>query len=91
MQTFTKQPSDVLDYTLDFSQWLAPSDTIAAITVTADPGITLSQSSFTNTTITVWLAGGTDGASYKIQVLATTASSPARIKDVDFLLKVKEL
>jgi len=64
MPTITKDPNAVLDYTLDWSDWLE-ADTIAASTWTVDAGLTKNSDSFTDTTTTVWLSGGTAGQVYE--------------------------
>ena len=64
MPAFTKDPNAVLDYTLDWSDWLE-TDTIAASTWTVDAGLTKDSDSFTPTTTTVWLSGGTAGRVYE--------------------------
>jgi hypothetical protein len=64
MPTITKDPNAVLDYTLDWSDWLE-TDTIAASTWVVDAGLTKDSDSFTPTTTTVWLSGGTAGRVYE--------------------------
>lgn len=59
----TKRPNAVLDYTLDWSDFL-DTDTIATATWTVDAGLTKDSSSNTTTTSTVWLSGGTEGEVY---------------------------
>lgn len=65
-----KDPSDVLDYQIDWSAALG-TDTIASSTWTAT-GYTINSNSFTPTTTTVWLAGGPAGVN-KITNRITTA------------------
>ena len=55
-----KDPSDVADYQIDWSA-LLETDTIATSTWTAPVGFTINSNTFTDTTATVWLAGGTAG------------------------------
>jgi len=57
-----KDPQSVLDYTFDWTDWLAGvSDTILSRTITVD-GVTVGSSILAGDTVTVWLAGGTVGA-----------------------------
>lgn len=63
--SFLKDPSAVLDYEFDWSEWLG-SDTISSHTVTAGSGITVASSSATSTAVTAWLSGGTAGTSYVV-------------------------
>lgn len=55
---FIKDPSAVLDYQWDWSQWLAVGETISAVTLTYTGGITENSHSNTNTTVTAWISGG---------------------------------
>lgn len=66
-----KDPSDVLDYQIDWSAALG-TDTISASTWTAPAGYTIDSSSNTPTTTTVWLRGGPVGVN-KITNRITTA------------------
>lgn len=65
-----KDPDAVLEYTLDWTDWLADvSDTISTHAVT-ESGITKASSSNTTTAVTAWLSGGAVGqvpsATYRI-------------------------
>lgn len=77
MRTYVKDPSAVLDYKFDWkaltnvtglTDWLSAGETIASRTITNDTGITVDSSSITdtNTSVTVWLSGGTAGIYYKV-------------------------
>lgn len=73
--SFTKDPRAVLDYLFDWSGWLAPAETITASTMTVDPaGLTVQSASFTATTATVWLTGGTLGARHAVTNHVTTSA-----------------
>lgn len=85
-QSFVKDPDAVLDYKFDWanttnggaeSDWLASGETIVTRTITASTGITVDSSSITdsNTSVTVWLSGGTVGATYDIACLVVTSAS----------------
>ena len=62
---FTKDPSAVLDYTIDWSDWL-DSDTISTSTWTVPTGLTEDSDTNTTTTATVWLSSGTAGTQYTV-------------------------
>jgi hypothetical protein len=66
MATYDKDPDAVLDYGFDWSDWLESAETIATSTWTVPAGITKDSDTKDNTTTTIWLSGGTEGASYKI-------------------------
>lgn len=72
--TFIKDPSAVLDYAFDWSDWLASGETIATHTITVDKGLTKDSSTESDGKVTVWLSGGTVGEWYKIACLITTSA-----------------
>jgi hypothetical protein len=80
LQNPLKDPSAVLDYVFDWTEWLATGETIAVdsetgeklITITADTGITVDSSTESDGKIIVWLSGGTAGINYKVACLITT-------------------
>lgn len=55
-----KDPSAVLDYTFDWSEWLGEGEVITAHAVTVD-GATLDSSGLVGAVITAWVSGGTNG------------------------------
>ena len=83
---FLKDPDAVLDYKFDWqaltngsgdSDWLASSETIDTYTIEADTGITVDSDSKTDadTSITVWLSGGTVETSYDIRCEIVTTDN----------------
>lgn len=87
---FTKQPAEILDYDVDFSDWFTNRlDTLASFTVTADAGITVVGSTRSGNVVKVILSGGTSGTKYKIQIQLTT--SAGMVKEADFVVAVKEV
>lgn len=75
---FKKDPDEVLDYLFDFKaltngngneDYLESGETISTKTITADTGITVDSSTIvnTNTSVKVWLSGGTAGNSYNVE------------------------
>jgi hypothetical protein len=86
-----KDPDATLDYQLDWSAWLADGVTIVDLDVTADGGVTVDQHSFTSTTTTAWLSGGTAGEIANITFRITTDSSPvAQIDDRTLKLRIAD-
>jgi hypothetical protein len=82
LQNPLKDPSAVLDYAYDWTEWLANGETIAVdsetgeklITITADTGITVDSWTEDDGKVTVWLSGGTAGINYKVACLITTSA-----------------
>lgn len=89
LNTFTKQPSEVLDYDIDYSSALDSGDTIVAKTVIADTGIGVDTSMIVGgNTVKIWISGGTNGITYKITSRITTAAG--RVREDEIKIKVKE-
>lgn len=81
-----KDPDEVLDYILDWTDRLG-TDTVATSTWTVPTGITQNSDSATTTTTTIWLQGGTEGESYSFVNRVVTAAG--RTMDQTVRLKVK--
>lgn len=87
---FTKQPVEVKDYDIDYSEWLTSGDNVQSATVTVVPtGLTVDAVYINDPRIKVWLSGGTDGTAYKLTVTMTSADG--RIKQDEFKIKVKDV
>lgn len=68
-----KDPDDILDYGVDWSARLS-GDTLAASDWIVPDGITEDSASFSASSATIWLSGGTAGQSYAITNRVTTAA-----------------
>lgn len=97
---FIKQPAETLDYDIDFSEFLTDGDTLLAtgnppvpspLNVVVDqPGLSLGPTFIVGTnTIKQWVSGGTNGVKYKITITAT--SNAGRVKQVEFVIRVKDI
>lgn len=73
VQQFLKDPDAVLDYQIDWEDWLG-EDTISDSEWTVPTGITNDGDTNTATTATIWLSGGTAGTRYKLINHITTVS-----------------
>jgi hypothetical protein len=82
-----KDPDAVLDYSIDWSEWLA-DDTIDTSEWTVPEGITGGATSKTDTAVTIWLSGGTAGQTYTIRNRITTAGG--RTNDQTFKISCVE-
>lgn len=89
MKVFRKQPNDHIDYDIDFSEWLTGGDIITSVDVTVSPGIDVTGTEISDTFVKLWIDNGTNGNSYKFSILAYTQQG--REKEVDFLMKVRDL
>jgi hypothetical protein len=81
-----KDPNEVLDYAIDWSQRLA-GDIIDTSTFTVPTGIVMNSQSKTNTMTTVWLSGGSEGVTYDI--LNRIVTNGGRTMDQTVELRVK--
>lgn len=104
MKTFEKQPSDVLDYDIDMSEWFEDmvGDDIQSVTVTVTgtgvaPDLILGPDSHPqyqlidspSVSFKVWLGEGVNGKTYKVTSRVITGAG--REKEVDFKIKVKDV
>lgn len=86
--TNLKDPSAVLDWTFDWSNWLAAAETITDHTITADTGITVDSSTEDAGVVTVWLSGGTARIDYRVSCLITT--SAGRTDERSIMIQVED-
>ena len=61
LQNPLKDPSAVLDYVFDWTEWLATGETIESYVITVDAGLTLNSDSESNGAVVAWLSGGEVG------------------------------
>ncbi len=80
LKKHVKDPDEVLDYGIDWNgpaaeggPWLESGDVLESSTWTADDGITIQSSSFSDTQTTVWVSGGTAGEQYELENDVVTA------------------
>jgi hypothetical protein len=90
-----KDPNAVLDYSIDWADWLLacePDDTIQThqIVLQAASALVVEQSATVNagTRVTFWLSGGTAGTVERVVCRITTADG--RIDDRSVWIKIKE-
>jgi len=83
-----KDPYAVLDYSLDWTNWMPSGDTITSITVSADAGITIDSTTNTDYIATANISGGTAGNIYNIEFKIVTTNG---LRDSrNFRIKVLE-
>jgi hypothetical protein len=85
--TFTKDPDAVLDYSVDWTRWLA-GDQIATSTWTVPDGIEKTADTHAPDKTTIWLRGGTAGQSYSVTNRITTTGG--RTDERSFVLRVED-
>lgn len=88
MKTFKKDPSDILDYSIRWANFL-DTDTISTSSWTLESGITNDNDSNDTDSTTVWISGGSEGYTYTVTNRIVTAGG--RTKEQSFKLKVENL
>lgn len=92
LATFEKQPADVMDYDIDYTQWLPSTDSVASVSYTVTPSGALAVNSAlvieNGTRVKLWVSGGTNASTYKAEVTVTTVLG--RIKQDEVRFRVKE-
>lgn len=92
--TYYKDPQAILDYKINWGPWL-DTDTIyldeetdqRSSTWSAPAGIQIVASSATDTTATVWLAGGTVGDRYDVTNEITTDGGRTDDKTITIVIE----
>ena len=88
MMTFIKDPDAVLDYSIEWSKWLAGDQIQTSDWSVSDPAVVAANDSNTATRTTVWISGGTAGQSYTVSNHITT--SGGRTDDRSFVIQVQD-
>jgi hypothetical protein len=88
-QRLAKQPTETRKFGMEFNNLLETSETVSGITSVSSEkidgtssdltisttGIETSTVSSKNSLVTFWVAGGTTGNTYKLEILVNTSSS----------------
>jgi len=88
MMTFTKDPDAVLDYSVEWSKWLAGDQIATSEWSASDSSLETADDSITATRTTVWLSGGTVGQLYTVTNRITTAGG--RTDERSFMVQVQD-
>lgn len=90
-----KQPSEVRQYVMDFSNPLESSESIlgiSSVTHTLRGGgvsdLTVYNESVSGQTVIIWVSGGTDRNTYRIEIIVTTDAN--QTLEGDGLLSVRD-
>lgn len=87
-QRLIKQPAEVLKMAVDYVNLLASSESLSSVSsVSADSTtITVGAGAISGTQVQFVVSGGTDGRTYRIEVITVTSTSNTR--EIDGLLTV---
>ena len=86
-----KQPAEKIYFGIDFVNKLSANDALSAVTsVASSPdGLAITGTAISGTQVAFFCASGTDGVSYRIEALVTTAA--AEILEGDAILRVSDV
>ena len=87
MNTYTKDPDALLDYTVDWSDWLEDDETITTSEFIVPNTFTITTESSNSTSGTAWISGGTSGYH---QVTHRITTTDGRSDDRSFWIYIKE-
>lgn len=88
MTTKVKDPDSTVDWQVGWGAWLAQGESIASTqTLVNPPGLTVTQTTHTADTVTIWTAGGVDGATHTVTSRVTT--NQGRTGDWSFRLAIR--
>lgn len=88
MITFTKDPDAVLDYSIDWTDWLSGGEKITSSSWIVPSGITQDSASATDYVTTIWFSGGTVGVTYRVTNRIVTGAG--RTDDRSFNIQIFE-
>lgn len=86
--TKRKDPDAIIDFGVDWSDWLATGETITASWWTVESGLTENSNTFGDTSTTIWVQGGTAGETYTLA--NKVATSGGRTDERSFEVMVEE-
>lgn len=84
---FVKDPSAVLDYRVDWTDWLGQSETIVSSSWTVPSGINKDSDTIGDGKATIWLSGGTRGQDYTLT--NRIATNAARVDERSIVIMVR--
>lgn len=91
-----KDPYAVLDYSLDWTNWMPSGETISAVTVNVETisgdasPLTLDLATNTDYIATAYLSGGSAGSIYNVEYQITTDAVPSKKDSRNIRIKVVE-
>ena len=90
LNTYDKQTADVLDYDIDYEDFLSPGDSVFSGVVSVAPaGLTIDPPMVVGKTLKLWVSGGTSGVTYKADITMTTAQG--RVKQDELRFRIKDI
>ena len=96
LATYTKQPSEVKDYDVDYLPWLAPpgdtldnvETTVLCLTDATDTTLAVDRTAITSSLVKLWITGGTANMKYKVTIKVSTPAG--RVDESELIFKIKD-
>lgn len=88
MSSWLKDPDARLDWSWDWTDWLAEDETITDHEIMAPDGITIDSSSRAGGVVTAWVKDGDVGESYSL--VCRIETSAGRVDDRRITLRVRQ-
>lgn len=89
LPSYTKDPDGLLDYAVDWSEWLPEGDTIASASwLVDDADLVIESSTATSTVATVRVSGGVVGTRYQLTNRITTVTG--LVTDQTLRIRIRE-
>lgn len=85
---FLKDVDSILDYGVNWDEWVEEGEAITSHTITAEAGITVDSSTESSGIVTIWLSGGTSGTTYNVACKIIT--DKGRTEERSILIKCLE-
>lgn len=86
MNTWIKDPDAVLDYVVDWSDWLEDGETISSHSVAVASGdVTIDSDSHTDTLTVAWVSGGTKPSKVRHRVTTSAGRTDDRTISLNVL------
>ena len=91
MEEFIQDPDARLDYKVDWTTWLGVDTIATSAWILDNANLTVYDESNDTVEAVVWLDSGVNGTSCLVTNRITTASTPARINDQSFIMRIRDL
>jgi hypothetical protein len=86
LASFKQDPDAVLDYDVDWGEWLAEGDSLDDVTVTSD--LDVDASVVAGRYVRLWISGGSEGEDYPVTVHVVTEAG--REDDRTILIRMRQ-
>lgn len=88
MTSFQKDPEAILDYSIDWTEFLETGENIVSSEWFYSSGIDIETHGHTTKVSTIWLSGGDVGKSYDLTNRITTNNTPARVDERTIVISI---